>query len=52
MLYEQKPDHKVDRVFPNRRERTERELERMNKELIRLSLRTNATEAVQEADHD
>jgi hypothetical protein len=52
VLYNQKQEPKIDRVSPNRRERTERELERMHKELIRLSLRTSATEAAMEADHD
>ena len=52
MLYEQKPDRKVDRTFPNRRERTEREHKQANEELIRLALQSNsATEAVQEVDH-
>lgn len=48
MLYEQKPEHKVDRVFPNRRERTEREHKQANEELIRKALQTSATEAAQE----
>ena len=52
MLYEQKPEHKVDRVVPNRRERTEREHKQVNEELIRKALQSNsATEAVQEVDH-
>ena len=48
MLYEQKPDRKVDRVSPNRRERTEREHKQVNEELIRRALQMSATEAVEE----
>jgi hypothetical protein len=52
VLYEQKQDRKIDRVSPNRRERTEREHKQTSEELIRKAMQSDsASEAAEEADH-